>query len=208
MNLIGSFFSLSFTLFFGIAGLLGIGFVIGFHEFGHFLFCKLFRVHTPSFSIGFGPKLIHKKIWDTEFSLSAIPLGGYVEIAGAAEVGQGEQKDAFRTDEFSFASKPWYQKFLILFGGILFNASFAYLAFSFLFMIGMPPSMILYPTNAQPVIEMIRPESAATKTDLKVGDTVVALNGNPIGNDAPTLITTLMSMPGQDITLTIERGGR
>ena len=77
-------------LFFGIAG---IGFIIAFHEFGHLIFCKIFNIKAPSFSIGFGPRLIAKKIGETEYILSAIPLGGYVEIAGSAEVGQGEQTE-------------------------------------------------------------------------------------------------------------------
>ncbi len=207
MNLLGTFFSLSTTLFFSFAGIFGIGFVIGFHELGHFLFCKLFKVRTPSFSIGFGPRLLTKKMWDTEFSLSAIPLGGYVEIAGSQEVGQGEQKEAFSRDEQSFAVKPWYQKFLIMFGGILFNVSFTYFVFSLLFMTGMPASMILYPSNAKPVIEMIRPGTPAEKAGLTVGDTVTALNGTSINGDAPALIEKLMTMAGQEITLTVERKG-
>ena len=100
------FSSLFHSILFIPVGILGIGFLIGFHELGHFLFCKLFRVSTPSFSIGIGPRILKKKIGSTEFSLSAIPMGGYVEIAGAAEVGQGEQKEAYRDDEYSFARKP------------------------------------------------------------------------------------------------------
>src|SRR5579872_2199524 len=101
MALLKPLLFISQNICFFVAGLFGVGFIIGFHELGHFLFCKLFNIRTPSFSIGFGPKLISKKIGETEFSLSAIPLGGYVEIAGAAEVGQGEQKDAQATDEHS-----------------------------------------------------------------------------------------------------------
>ena len=111
----------SHKIFIVFLGLLGLGFLIGLHELGHFLFCKLFRVSTPSFSIGFGPRIFSKKIGETTFSLSAIPVGGYVEIAGMAEVAQGEQKEASRKDEYSFASKPYYQKVLIMSGGILFN---------------------------------------------------------------------------------------
>ena len=91
MNLLKTLMIIPSHLWFSIVGILGIGFLIGFHELGHFLFAKLFHVHTPSFSIGFGPKLISKKIGQTTFSLSAIPLGGYVEVAGMAEMGQGEQ---------------------------------------------------------------------------------------------------------------------
>src|SRR5437762_13928879 len=101
------------NIFFILIGCFGMGFLVGFHEFGHFLFAKLFKIRTPSFSIGFGPKIINKKIGETEFSLSAIPFGGYVEIAGAAEVGQGDQNEAYAKDEGSFAVKPYYQKLLV-----------------------------------------------------------------------------------------------
>ena len=80
------------NLFFLAIGFFGIGFLITIHEFGHFIFCKLFDVSVPSFSIGFGPALWQKKIGETTFSLSAIPLGGYVEMAGSAEIGQGGTK--------------------------------------------------------------------------------------------------------------------
>jgi regulator of sigma E protease len=75
-------------LIFILLGFFGMGFLIGFHELGHFLFAKFFKIRVPSFSLGFGPRLLTKKIGETEFCLSAIPFGGYVEIAGAAEVGQ------------------------------------------------------------------------------------------------------------------------
>jgi regulator of sigma E protease len=205
MNVLASAVGVSQSLFFGIAGLFGIGFVIGFHELGHFLFCKLFKVSTPSFSIGFGPRLITKKIGDTEFALSAIPLGGYVEIAGAAEVGQGEQKEAARTDEHSFSSKPFYQKFAIMFGGILFNTAFAYAIFILLFMVGIPKSMILYPKNATPIIEIIKPGSAAEKAGLKVNDTILTINGRALNDDATSFIKEIQSMPGQQVALRIQR---
>src|SRR5580765_7691144 len=86
-------------LFFGLLGLTSL---IVLHELGHFLFCKLFHIDNPSFSVGFGPVLISRKLGTTVFKLCAIPLGGYVEMAGAAEVGQGEQAEAHRSDNRSF----------------------------------------------------------------------------------------------------------
>src|SRR5579871_1903884 len=206
MNVIGSLFSLSHSLFFGIAGLFGIGFIIGFHEFGHFLFCKLFKVRTPSFSIGFGPRIISKKIGGTDFALSAIPLGGYVEIAGASEVGQGDQKEAHARDEHSFAAKPWYQKFIIMFGGILFNVMFAYFAFSLLFLMGMPKSMLLYPQNATPVLAVVAPNSPAEQAGLKVGDKLIWAQGHPVLQATiKDHIRNFQQSPGEQMALRIER---
>ena len=200
------FSSINNLFFIGIA-LLGVGFLIGFHELGHFLFCKLFGIKTPSFSIGFGPHIFSKKIGETEFSLSAIPLGGYVEIAGSAEVGQGNQKDAHSTAPDSFASKPFYQKLLVMLGGILFNLSFAYFTFVLLFMTGIPKTNLLYPHNAIPVAATIKPDSAAQRIDLKEKDIIIALDGEPLNGNVVAFLENIKAHPGQDIMLTIERNG-
>ena len=188
-------------------GIIGIGFLIGFHEFGHFIFCKIFKISTPSFSIGMGPQLIKRKIGETTFSISAIPLGGYVEIAGMAEVGQGDQKEAGRRDRYSFASKPYYQKLLVLSGGILFNLIFAYIVFIALFMFGMPKTPILFPEDVPAVIETIRPGSAAEKYQLKVNDKITAINNQSI-NSVTELNKKLQELPDQNINLTVERQGQ
>lgn len=206
MNVIQPLLMTCNYLFFGLVGLFGLGFTIAFHEFGHFIFCKIFSVRTPSFSIGFGPKLIKRKIGETEFSLSAIPVGGYVEIAGSAEMGQGDQKDAHSNDAYSFASKPYYQKLLILLGGISFNLFFAYFALSLLFLLGAPKSDMLYPINASPVIERIEPGSPAEKAGLAVGDTIIESDGQSVTSD--TLIShlrNLQSKPGQSAHIAVQR---
>lgn len=190
-----------------LAGLFGIGFLIGFHELGHFLFAKLFNVRTPSFSIGFGPRLFTKKIGETEFSLSAIPLGGYVELAGAGEPGQGEQKEADRNDEFSFKTKPFYQKFLIMIGGILFNLIFAWVALIGIFKIGLPETNHLYPLNAVPVIQRIEQDSPAQMSDLQAGDTIKTFNGVSV-TSALNLLQTIGTLANKNVELTIERDGQ
>jgi len=195
------------NIFFIIIGLFGIGFLIGFHELGHFLFCKLFGVKTPSFSIGFGPRLIQRKIGDTVFTLSAIPLGGYVEIAGSAEVGQGEQKEARSVNPDSFAAKPYYQKLLIMIGGIMFNLAFAYTAFIAICMFGLPNSPILYPFNANPIIQTIAPEGAAAQADLRVGDRIVSLDSTQFQGNTLGLLKAISAHPGKSMQLTIERNG-
>lgn len=190
-------------------GLLGIGLLITFHEFGHFLFCKIFNVQTPSFSIGFGPRLISKKIGETEFKISAIPLGGYVEMAGSAEIGQGEQKLASSEDDRSFASKPFYQKLLIMFGGILFNLLFAYIAIALVLFFGAPKSRFLYPANATTSIQEVRPKTPAAESGLKSGDRIIKINDTTFEqNQATDLIKALQGMPGSKATLYIERDGK
>ncbi len=196
------------NLFFIIVGLIGINFLIAFHELGHFLFCKLFNIKTPSFSIGFGPRLLQKKIGDTIFAFSAIPLGGYVEIAGAQEVGQGEQQEAQYTGKRSFAVKPYYQKLLVLLGGIIFNLLFAYVALVVLFSLGIPKTPLLYPYNALPIVDQIVKDSPAEKAGLTAGDTIIRINQRPINQNVASLLQEVRTRPNEHITLTIERSGQ
>lgn len=185
------------NLMFILPALIGVGFLIGFHELGHYLFCKLFNIHTPSFSIGFGPKLISKQIGDTQFSLSAIPLGGYVEIAGAAEVGQGDQAHAQSTDERSFAHKPYYQKMLVMLGGIMFNLIFAYTALILLYSLGMPATI--------PTIAHVEQESAAAQAGLQPGDKIVGFGDLIIEESIAPLLLAIQSSPDKSVTISFLR---
>jgi len=158
------FVSLSYAI-------IGFGILIVAHEFGHFFFCKLFGIHTPSFSIGMGPVLFKKKIGRTEFCLSAIPIGGYLEIAGSEEVGQGNQKHAKSRDKDSFAVKPFWQKAFVLLGGILFNLFFAYFTFSTLFFVGMP-----VPKKLAVEVKSVSSETDSLNGRFKSGDKVISIN--------------------------------
>lgn len=201
--LLSNLLPLSQNIFFILVGFLGMGFLIGFHEFGHFLFAKAFGIRTPSFSIGFGPQLISKKIGDTDFSLSAIPFGGYVEIAGAAEVGQGEQKEAHARDEGSFAVKPYYQKLLVMLGGILFNLAFAYFAMILLCITGIPQT----PLIQKPIISVVADGSPAQMYGLETGDRIIAVNTTDVNDSVPLLQSLIQPNPLKEVSLTIERNG-
>lgn len=214
MNLLKMALETPSLILYGIIGVLGIALLIGIHEMGHFLFAKLFKVHTPSFSIGFGPRIVSKKIGDTLFSLSAIPLGGYVEISGMAEVGQGEQKDAGNTGQDSFVSKSYAQKMLILFGGILFNLLFAYASFTLLFVIGAPKTEMLAPLGIlshKTSIISVAKDSPAEKALVSTGDEIISLtlgSGETItfeGN-GKLLKTTIMEHPDEVVELEIKQG--
>ena len=208
MELLSTAFMLAQRFFYVFVALCGIGFLIGFHELGHFIFCKIFGIRTPTFSIGFGPKIFSKKIGTTEFTLSAIPLGGFVEIAGAAEVGQGDQ--AFKESKApdSFAVKPYYQKFLVMMGGIIFNLLFAYFAFIFLSLIGIPKTPLMYPQNARPVIQRIDADSPAEKWGLMVGDRITNISDIEISDvDTPRLIQIIQENPNATVPVCVDREG-
>jgi len=102
-----------------------LGILIGFHEFGHYLAARLCGVGIETFSIGFGPRLIHKKIGLTDYRISLIPLGGYVKMVGD-EPGR-ELKPEFA--RLSFNGKPLWQKSLIAAAGPAFNFLLAIIIF-------------------------------------------------------------------------------
>lgn len=112
-----------------LAAIFGFGFVTFVHECGHFIFCKIFKVSAPTFSVGFGPVLLEKKIYGTKFRISAIPVGGYTEIKD--EVNENNTEETSHTvPQDSFRAKPYWQKLIILVGGIAFNLILALILFS------------------------------------------------------------------------------
>ncbi len=102
-----------------------LGVLIFFHEFGHFLIARLFGVGVEKFSLGFGPRLIGKKIGITDYRISAIPLGGYVKMIG-------EEPDAEIAPEdiqLSFTHKHVAKRMLIVAAGPVFNILLAVIIF-------------------------------------------------------------------------------
>ena len=192
-------------LFFLATGVVGIGLLITIHEFGHFLFCKLFNVSVPSFSIGFGPALWQRKIGETTFSVAAIPLGGFVEIAGSAEIGQGEQKEAHRDDERSLVRKPYWQKLCIMLGGISLNFLFAYTVVIGIMLFGAPSTPLL-PETISDTIEAVEPDSAAAKAGLQAGDRIISLNNVPLElTNIRPFFEAVAKAPGTTTIIVIER---
>jgi len=151
-----------------LIALLVLSVLIFFHELGHFTAARFFGVQVDVFSIGFGKRLWTKKIGKTEWSLSAVPLGGYVKMKG--------QDDADPTvksfDEDSYnAKKPW-QRIIILLAGPFANflmAFFLYLAIAYM---GVPKLL--------PYVGEVGKETPAMQAGLQKGDKVVAINGHTI----------------------------
>lgn len=181
-----------------IFGIVGAGFVIAFHELGHFLFGKLFGVSIPSFSIGFGPALFKRKIGSTIFSISLIPIGGYVE----AEAG-----DPLNPSPNSVEAKAYWQKMCIVGGGIFFNLIFAYTVFVGVSFWGIP-SNPYFSKNEARIIHSLEQNSPAEKSGLLPHDRIIKIDGNDVSKDMTALMSYLWSNPNKDVFLTIERNGK
>lgn len=192
-----------------LATLFGFGGLIAIHELGHFLFCKLFGIHTPTFSIGFGPELYQRMIGQTRFRLALIPFGGYCEIAGHEEVGQGDQAHAHDRSEGSFEIKPYWQKLLVMLGGIMCNVVFAYIVACSLFIIGKPvekPGVYIAAVNAA---------SPAHSAGLQANDRLLKLDALDLQDKELTqetasthVMNAIASKPGQPVELVIDRDGK
>ena len=151
-----------------IYAIIALGALIFIHELGHFLFAKLFGVGVEKFSLGFGPKIFGKKVGETEYLLSALPLGGYVKMVGEGEDVELAEEDRHR----SFADKPVLQRIAIVAAGPVFNLLFAYVIFIIIFMIGVPA--------VTTKIGEVVPGKPAAKAGVLAGDRISAVNGKPV----------------------------
>lgn len=148
------------------------GFMIFIHELGHFLAAKMFQVRVLKFSLGFGPKVLSKKIGETEYLLSALPLGGYVKMHGEGKEDPSDPDSLIDDPEHSYKNKPVYQRAIIVFAGPLFNLLSAVVIFWGIYIVGVPA------LTAE--IGEVMPNTPAQAVGLQKGDTIVAINGSEI----------------------------
>jgi len=185
-----------------ISFIIVLGLLIFVHEFGHFVWAKFFGVKVLKFSLGFGPKLISRQYGETEYLISAFPLGGYVKMFGENPGELAEEKLSPGELKRSFATRPVWQRFIIVAGGPLFNLIFAvFLFFLIVLVAGMP----------QPVdtttIGGVGQDTPAAEAGLQTGDTILAIDGKEtrLWEDVSMLIK---DSGGREVVLTVKREGR
>jgi len=176
-----------------------LGGLIFFHELGHFLLARLFGVGVRVFSLGFGPRIFGLKRGDTDYRLSAIPLGGYVSMVGEQpddEPGSGEN-EGFAPHQY-FNRKPAWQRMCIVAAGPGFNFLLAFLVYWMLIAFGGNEALHVKITTVQP-------ESPAAVAGLRVDDVVTALDGKVMwfGDE---LTDRIKEQPGEPLRLTVQRG--
>src|SRR4051812_10027485 len=196
------------NLAFYLLALLGFGFVIAIHEFGHFLFAKLAGVKVERFSIGFGPILLSRRIGETEYSISLLPLGGYVKMLGEENPAQGETVAAEASDPRSYlaASRPW--KALILLGGVTFNLVSSWLILVGLAFWGMPMTPPVVAEMEWQILDAAgKPvESPARQLGLRQGDVVTAIGGKVV-RSYDDILMYLAANSGAPVSLRVLRDG-
>ena len=148
-----------------------IGVLVFVHELGHFLAARRIGVRVLVFSIGFGPKLLKVRRGDTEYCVSAIPLGGYVRMAGE----NTEDRRTGAPDEF--LSKTKWERFQVLIMGPAMNIVLAVVVMTFVLYQGV--DMPLYESEP-PVVGTVAEGSAAERVGIRVGDRIVSVAGRVV----------------------------
>ena len=147
-----------------------LGIIVLVHEGGHFLFAKLTGVHVYEFSIGMGPVIFKKIAKDkTQYSIRAIPIGGFVSLAGE-EIDEEERK---KTAGSNLQDKTVFQRFLVMFMGVGFNFIFAFLL---LFITG----LIFGAPSTEPVLNNVTEGYPAAMAGLEKNDKVLRINDHKI----------------------------
>ncbi len=176
-----------------IVFVLSLGILVLLHELGHFIFARLFGVKVNRFSIGFGPVLgVIGRDKTTEYVISAIPLGGYVDLSG-------ERPDTATGADYEFMSKPIWQRALIVSAGPLMN-----------FLVGFVLFWIVYATGAPeqlPYVGSVSENMPAQEAGILAGDRIVSIDGKAfdLWDDMAKYVH---QHPGKELTVVLERKDR
>jgi regulator of sigma E protease len=180
-----------------LAFLFVLGVLIFVHELGHFWMARRLGVRVLTFSLGFGPKILKVRRGDTEYAISAIPLGGYVKMAG-------ENPDDPRVgspDEF--LSKTKWQRFQILIMGPAMNVALAVVVMAFVLMRG--AEMPVY-HDQPPVVGVVIPGSPAERVGIRRGDRILTVAGNEV-DTWEDLFLEIGTRASREVALTLLRDG-
>jgi regulator of sigma E protease len=173
--------------------LIVLGILVFVHEFGHFIMAKMAGVRVEKFSLGMGPKLIGYKKGDTEYLISALPLGGYVKMAGE----NPDEEPTGAADEFQ--SKTVWQRVKIAATGPLTNIVLAFIVMPVVFMIGVPvegPAKVGYVEKGSP----------GERAGFMAGDVIEMVNGRTI-QDWTKALSLIAVNPDTDVVVKLDRQG-
>ena len=172
-----------------------LGIIVFVHEFGHFMMAKFNGVYVYEFALGMGPKLWSKKGKETEYTLRAIPIGGYCMMAG--EDVEDDDLKKIPNNQRLQAKKPW-QRFLIMFFGAGNNFICAILL---LFLIG----LIWGGSSMEPKVTSVVKNSAAAISGIEVGDKILEINGHSISTTDDVSLYLAVADPEEASDIMVEK---
>lgn len=182
------------------------------HEFGHFIVAKKSGIKVTEFGLGFPPKLWSKTYGETEYSINAIPFGGFVRIFG-----EDPNDESLTGPERARAisAKPRYIQAAVLVAGVFFNLIFAWFLLSTGYMVGLPSSQDYVGPgtveNVKLLVTSISPDSPAAEGGIKAGDAIVALRAEDkyeLKEINPQLVSNFIEAHGKEgVVFDLDRGG-
>lgn len=177
-----------------------LGIIVLVHEFGHFIFAKMFGIYVYEFAIGMGPRLFHwkSKKGETEYSIRAIPIGGFCSLAG--EDTESDDKEKIPEDRRLY-SKPVWQRFLVMFFGAGNN-------FILAFIVLLVVALGWGATTSKPIISELVSGNPAEKAGLEVGDYILEINGHKVKTSDDVSIYLQVEDKDEPITFTVKRDGK
>ncbi|SEQ07796.1 regulator of sigma E protease [Lachnospiraceae bacterium NE2001] len=178
------------SLFNVISIIITFGLIVAIHEFGHFLFAKLSGIKVNEFAVGMGPKIAGWTRGETDYSVRALPLGGYCMMEGMAEDSK---------DENAFSNKSIMARLMVCFAGPVFNFILAFFL-----------SIIICHTTYidQPVLMDIMDGGAAQEAGFQVGDEIIRLDGGRIYNYREITLYSMLVSPEKPVEITYLRDGK
>jgi len=186
-----------------ISAIILLGILIFVHELGHFLIAKLMGVKVLKFSLGFGKKLIGRKVGDTEYQVAAFPLGGFVKMLGeersedlkiSGETGVPMSEEDRKR---AFSAQPVWKRFAIVLAGPVFNLLFASVIFMVLFVRGVPVLL--------PEVGEVMEGTPAQAAGLMKGDRIIEVDGQEI-TDWGSMTGVIHQSPGKKLHFKVRRG--
>jgi regulator of sigma E protease len=180
-----------------VAFIFALGVIIFVHEGGHHLVAKAFGMRVLTFSLGFGKRIWGFRRGETDYRISAVPLGGYVKLAG-------EEPDEEGEDPRDFPNRPRWQRILVYVAGPAMNAVLAVLLVAGLFMVGVDvPALQSIPAEVG-TVEAGSPGEAA---GIRAGDRIAAVDGRPV-EQWQQVAFAIMTSVGRELAVEVERDGR
>jgi regulator of sigma E protease len=176
-----------------------LGILIFIHELGHFIFAKFSGVKVLKFSLGFGPKIVGKKIGDTEYMISAVPLGGYVKMLG--EEGGEELTESEKASAFNY--QPVSRRALIVIAGPIFNILLTFVIFSSVLSIGLPVNVPVM-SRMLPVIDEVQEGYPAHEAGMQPADRIVKINEKEIDTWFD-MVNIVAQSPGKELLFDVKR---
>ncbi len=181
--------------------LLGLSILVGVHELGHLVAAKAFGMRVEKYSIGFPPKIWGKKFGETEYSIGAIPLGGFVKISGMIDESLDTKNLSPEPQSWEFRSKPAWQRLIVMLGGIIVNVITGIIIFIFLTY----SQGDTYISKAELNEHGIVAYELGEKIGLQTGDKIVNISGNDFEKFSDLLSPDVLL--GDAAYYTVLRGG-